>query len=324
MVRKSKLPISVAFCFDNNMWMLAGVAIASLLYHGQGQVEYNIYCVVPKNLGAAKRRELVDMVARLDENSRIEFLDANNDFDASVVKQYTTGIYFRFMLAKLLPDTDKIIYCDVDVSFGDSLKELFAIDMGQNIIAGVRDASQGRKWPSNKNGYVNSGVLMLNLAEIRRLGMYEQWIELSRSEEFAYPDQDILNKTCDGKILYLPLKYNYMCGADGHRLSAVIPQGIYSAQEVEDAKANPVIIHYILRQPWLGRAHMCGDQWWRYAAMTPFYAAFQARITQMPDVVIKKVLLFNCINLMTIKIRQHNVKYYLFGKIPLCRVKTVV
>ena len=323
MAKKSVPSINVAFCFDNNMWMLAGVAIASLLYQGCGQVIYNIYCVVPKNLGAAKRRELTNMVAAMDEKSSIVFLDANDDFDASVTKQYTTGIYFRFMLARLLPDVDKIIYCDADVSFGDSLNEMFEIDMGDNVIAGVRDASQGRKWPSNKNGYINSGVLIINLAQVRQLGLYEKWIELSKSDEFAYPDQDILNKTCDGRILYLPLKYNYMCGADGRRLSAVVPCGIYSKDELEDARNNPVVVHYILRQPWLGRAHLLGDQWWRYAAMTPFYEAFRARVSQMPDIEIKKVLLFNFINLMTIKTRQHNVKYYLFGKIPLFRIKTV-
>lgn len=323
MAKNSRTPINIAFCFDNNMWMLAGVAIASLLYQGVGITSYNIYCVVPKNLGNAKRRELTDMVASIDETSQITFLDANNDFDSAVVKQYTTGIYFRFMLAKLLPNLDKIIYCDADVTFSDNLTELFATDMGDNIIAGVRDATQGRKWPSNPNGYINSGVLMLNLAQIRKQGLYEKWIELSKSDEFAYPDQDILNKTCDGKILYLPLKYNYMCGANGHRLNAVIPHGIYSADEVADAHANPVIIHYILRQPWLGRAHMHGDQWWRYAAMTPFYAAFRARVTQMPDTETRKVLLFNFINLLTIKIRQHNIKCYLFGKIPLFRIKTV-
>ena len=42
--------INVAFCFDENMWMLAGVAIASLLYHAMEKCCYDIYCVVPENL----------------------------------------------------------------------------------------------------------------------------------------------------------------------------------------------------------------------------------------------------------------------------------
>ncbi|MBQ4070715.1 MAG: glycosyltransferase family 8 protein [Alphaproteobacteria bacterium] len=319
---KSDKSIAVAFCFDENMWMLAGVAIASLLYHGIGHAPYNIYCVVPKDLGYAKREELSDLVQSIDARSTIVFLDANDDFDASVTKQYTVGIYYRFMLAKLLPDVSKIIYCDADVSFSESLEDLYDYDMGENLIAGVRDADQGRPYPSNQNGYVNSGVLLMNLDEIRRNKMYERWMDMSKSDEYAYPDQDILNKTCDGRILYLPLKYNYMCGTGG-RLEARVARGVYSAQEVIEAKKNPVIVHYILRQPWKGRANLYGHWWWRYAAMTPFFEAFRAQVIQKPDVEVRKVLLFNFINIMTIKIRQHNIKCYLFGKLPLCRIKTV-
>lgn len=317
----SSQSVSVAFCFDHNMWMLAGVAIASLLYHGVGKCRYEIYCVVPADFSTAKREEMQDMVASLDSNSSITFLDANHDFDASVTHQYTTGIYYRFMLAKLLPNVDKIIYCDADVSFCQDLCELYNMDMGDNLIAGVRDAGQGRPYPSAKNGYVNSGILVMNLREIRRKKLYNEWLRLSKSDEFAYPDQDILNKTCDGKIMYLPLKYNYMCGAGG-RFGPAIKSGIYTEAEVSDAEKNPVIIHYILRQPWLGRANLVGDLWWRYAAMTPFYDSFLARLRQAPDIVVKRILLFNFLNIMTVKVRQNLVKYYLCGFIPLFKVKS--
>lgn len=312
--------ISIAFCFDNNMWTHAGVAITSLLYHGRGVCAYDIYCVVPSDFGGSKRRELTSVVANMDPNSKISFLNANNDFDDSVTHQYTVGIYYRFMLAKMLPKIKRIIYADVDVAFNDCLDELYNCDIGDNVIAGVRDASQGRAWPSQKNGYINSGVLVMDLDKIRRLGLYEKWIELSKCDQFMYPDQDILNKTCDGRILYLPLKFNYMPGA-GNWLQPAVAQGIYSESEFMDATKNPVIIHYILRQPWLGRANLCGDVWWRYCAMTPFYAAFLARIRQMPDVVVKYVKVLNCINVMKIKMRQNDIKCYLFGLIPICRIK---
>ena len=112
-----------------------------------------------------------------------------------------------------------------------------------------------------------------------------------------------------------------MCGAGG-RFGPAIKSGIYTAAECAEAEKNPVIIHYILRQPWLGRANLVGDIWWRYAAMTPFYDSFLARLRQAPDIVVKRILLFNVLNIMTVKVRQNLVKYYLFGLIPLFKVKS--
>lgn len=312
--------IPVAFCFDENMWMLGGVAIASLLYNARGAM-YDIYCVVPEYFPAARRAELTRMVDTWNCGAKITFLDANHDFDTSVTHQYTVGIYYRFMLAKMLPaSVDKIIYSDVDVAFCDSLDALYAIDMGKNIIAGVRDAGQGRPYPSTPNGYINSGVLVMNIAEIRRSGLYDTWLKLSHDPQFRYPDQDILNKTCDGRILYLGPKYNYMPGSGG-RFGPAIAAGIYTADEVTDAHRDPTIIHYILRQPWRGLANLCGNQWWRYAAMTPFYAAFRAALETAPDRTVREILLFNAIPILKIKYTPDNVKALLFGVIPLYRVR---
>lgn len=312
--------IPVAFCFDDNMWMLFGVAITSLLYHSVGKCSYDIYCVVPDTFCESKRHELEMLIANKDKNSTITFLNANHDFDKSNTKQYSVGIYYRFMLVKLLPNIDKIIYTDVDVVFTDSLIDLFNIDLKKNLIAGISDATQNRMWPSNKNAYVNSGVLVINLSEIRKLNMYKQWLKLSMDDCFDYPDQDILNKTCDGKITYLPMRYNYMPG-DGNRLQCAVNSGVYAQSDYDNARHNPCIIHYILRQPWKNRENIDGPNWWKYCYMTPFYAWFYNNINHELNLIKKDILLFNCIKLITIKVRQHKIKYYLFGFIPLFLVK---
>ena len=312
--------IPVAFCFDENMWMLGGVAIASLLYHAFGKCAYDVYCVVPEHFAQSKRDELQNMVTINYPESNITFLNANHDFDNSVTHQYTTGIYFRFMLIKLLPkNIDKIIYADVDVAFADNLIDLYNMDMGDNLIAGVADVDQGRPFPKNGN-YVNSGVLMMNVAEIRKMGLYDEWLNLSNQDCFAYPDQDILNKTCDGRILYLPVRYNYMPGGGG-RFERPINAGIYTRNDYLDAIRNPAIIHYILRQPWKDKENVLGDIWWKYAAMTPFYHCFKSAIEHTPNLIKKDILLFGLLKFMTVKVRRTRVKYYLFGFIPLFVVK---
>lgn len=303
------------------MYMLAGVAIASLLYHAMNNCAYDIYCIVPEAFAKSKRDELVAMVESKDKNSKIIFLNANRDFDNSVVKQYTPGIFYRFMLLKLLPkNIDKIIYCDVDVTFHDNLIDLYNIDMKDNLIAGVADADQLCRAYPNNGSYINSGILLMNVSKLRLINAYDEWLKLSKQDIFAYPDQDILNKTCDGKILYLPMRYNYMPGAGG-RFEKPVADGIYTMSDYQDAVRNPAIIHYILRQPWKNRENLVGDLWWKYAYMTPFYAYFRSKIEHQPALIKKDVYLFNLIKIMTIKIRQTKHKYYLFGFLPLFLIK---
>lgn len=314
-------PVNVAFCFDENMGMLAGVSIMSLIYHARRPVD--IYCVVPSDFSTAMRGELTRMVHEFNPMHQITFLNANHDFDASVTKQYTTGIYYRFMLVKLLPaHIDRIIYLDADTTVCGDLGELFDGDMGKNLIAGVRDGGQNRPWPSNPNGYINSGVLVMNIREIRRTKIYDVWRQLSMSDEFSYPDQDILNKTCDGRIQYVGPAYNYMCG-DGTRLDRAGEMGIYTRDELASAHKNPMIIHYILRQPWRGRENAMGHIWWRYAAMTPFYHAFRAKLDQRPNTTRQWILIFNMIPLCLIITRDRRREYRLFGIIPLVKIKTI-
>jgi len=319
-MKKKLMRIPVAFCFDENMWMLAGVAVTSLLYHAMGKCAYDVYCVVPDTFAQSKQDELIKIVSDTDANSKIYFLKANHDFDESVSNELTIGTYFRFMLVKLLPHIDKIIYSDVDVTFSDNLIEMYNTKIGNNIIAAVPDADQGREYPKKKNGYINAGVLILNLKEIRKHDYYNTWLALSKTGEFRYMDQDILNKTCDGKILYLPMRYNYMPGAGG-RFEKSVKEGTYSQEEYIEAVRNPVIIHYILRQPWKNRENLVGDLWWKYAYMTPFYAVFRSKIDHEADLIKKDILLFNLFKIMTIKVRQTKVKYYLFGFVPLILVK---
>jgi len=312
--------INIAFCFDENMWMLGGVAIASLVYHAMGKCAYDIYCVVPSDLSQSKRDELTLMIKNIDKNSKIIFLHANHDFDKSGAGPYTIGTFFRFMLLKLLPkNVKKIIYSDVDVTFHDNLLSFYNIDMKKKLIAGVPDADQGRAWP--KNGlYINAGVLLMNIEELRKANLYDTWVDLAITGGFQYFDQDILNKTCDGRILILPMRYNYMPGPGG-RFEKPIKDGTYTQSDYVDAVKNPAIIHYILRQPWKNRENLVGELWWKYAAMTPFYAYFRNKIDHEPNLIKKDILLFNCIKIFTVKVRQTRVKYYLFGFIPLFLVK---
>ena len=266
-LKKRARPINLTFGFDRGYASQAGVAIASILANSKDRCAYNIYCVVDDSVTPDLKATLSEMVKTLDQDSALTFLEANRDFDQALRGSWALGIYYRLMLPVLLPDLDDIIYADGDVIFCRDLLELADLDLGENILAGVEVRA---------GGYICSGFLVLNLARIRQEKIYEVWVEQARREEYEYPDEGLLNATCQGRILYLPAKYN-VCP----HLYYLHRRGLVPPQDMHDLKYNAVMLHYIRRpKPWTyqKRKSAWNRLWWEYAKLTPFYESLLAEL----------------------------------------------
>jgi lipopolysaccharide biosynthesis glycosyltransferase len=180
------------------------------------------------------------------------------------------------MLHRLLPRVDKILYLDVDVLVRESLLPLWETVLDGNVLAAVKGAVNLRdKWEWNstrpywqlltgqRGRYINAGVTLMNLDAIRTLQLEKQWDALAETKLY-YQDQDILNITCQDRIVYLPPKYNrlaYMTKEDYNRFVA---EGIFDENECAEALAQPAIIHYAGDKPWKRYDTNLGSLWWDY------------------------------------------------------------
>ncbi len=256
-VKKYSRRINVAFCFNDNGYKLACVSIRSLVMASDNRCDYDIYCVVDRGVSQSHRHSIERMIR--GTKSRIIFLTANHDFDSAYRGGWPAAMWWRLQLPKLLPQIDQIIYADIDVIFCDDLIELSRLDMGHNLLAGVRD------YP---NGYINSGVLVMNLKEMRRTQMYDKWLRVAHTKKYKNPDQDMLNYTSRGRIIFLPLKYNFqtMLGKWIFRT--------HSEYEINELKYNLVVIHYSnWLKPWYApnMRPMFSEIWWRVARDTGLF-----------------------------------------------------
>lgn len=271
------MQINIAFCFDHNLTRQVQVTLASLLdYARTGQTHFHVYCVCTRE-AAGVGQKLRQIVEVRDRESVLTMKVLDNPYQGAYeVRGISAGTYLRLNLPGLLPEVDRILYTDVDVLFQGSLKELWETPLEGRFLAAVRGgANLSDQWEMNsqrpywhylektRGNYINAGVTLMNLAGIRGSGLEEQWREWTK-EKLYYQDQDILNITCQGAIAFLPLKYNclaYMVDEDYDRC---ISQGVYSAQECEEARTHPVIIHYAGDKPWKRYDTNFGDVWWDY------------------------------------------------------------
>ncbi|GHU14005.1 stress protein [Alphaproteobacteria bacterium] len=328
---ESEKKIDIAFCFDDGLWMQAGVAIASLLHSSRGKCSYNIYCIVNKKVGTMHRRELKEIAEKQDSASSIVFIDANHDFDKSHCGEFGIGMYYVLMLPQLLLHLDKIIYSDVDVIFCRDLIEVNDIDLQNNLIAGIKDKlsvsskkerayefdDSERKIGLGAGEYINSGFLIMNLKEFRKQNLYNECIELSKKKFIECPDQDILNYVCCGQKIFIPLKYAFVPWGSIIYNECVRGE-IYSIEEYEEALYDPAMIHYAFAKPWKQKVRL-EEIWWKYAAFTPFSRFFALDYSR--QLCARTIYLFGFIPILSINILRGKIRYYLFGFIPLLKIK---
>lgn len=271
----------VAFCFDENLVTQVQAAAASLLDSRSPGEHFEIHCVCTKTAENVQE-PLKQVIKRRDPDSALVMHCMENPYEnAYQVRDISAGTYLRLALPGLLPETDKILYMDVDVLVRESLAPVWEMPMEKRALAAVKGAvNLSEKWEWNsdrpywhllsgmKGGYINAGVTFLNLAEVRRRGLDARWHELT-GERFYYQDQDILNITCQGAIAYLPPKYNRLAYLEDKDFGQFVTEGIYTREEEREALQLPAIIHYAGDKPWKRYDTNLGSLWWDYVNAQP-------------------------------------------------------
>lgn len=271
----------VVFCFDENLVTQVQAAAASLLDARGSDDHFEIHCVCTKAAGIMQE-PLEQIIKRRDPASALVMHCMENPYEGAYeVRGISAGAYLRLLLQRILPDVKKIIYLDVDILVRESLSPVWHIDLGGNVLAAVKGpVNLLEKWEWNssrsywkllegaRGGYINSGVLLMNLEEIRRRQLGEQWERLVK-HKFYYQDQDILNITCRGAITYLAPKYNRLAYLEDKDFGQFTAEGIYTREEEREALQSPAIIHYAGDKPWRRYDTNLGSLWWDYVNAQP-------------------------------------------------------
>lgn len=126
----------------------------------------------------------------------------------------------------------------------------------------------GRMVADYANGYINSGVLVMNLKQMRDENIYDTWVRAAHEKDYKNPNQDLLNYTTRGRKIFLPLRYNFQSML-GKRLFQV-----HTEREVDDLRHGLVIIHYSnWMKPWHApeQRPVYANLWWDAARQTGLY-----------------------------------------------------
>ena len=194
--------MNILVTLDRNYLQPLRVMLGSLYLNNPGET-FEIY-LVGDGLQAEDWADLERLCAR---RGALHPVTVPEDLFAAapVVRYYSRAMYYRLLAAQLLPaELDRVLYLDPDILVINPLRPLYDTNLEGKLMAasvhrGLTDISSRvnrlRLDTPEAEGYFNSGVLVMDLAAMRR--------RMDPAEIFAYardhadvlilPDQDILN-----------------------------------------------------------------------------------------------------------------------------------
>lgn len=289
--------IPVVFASDNNYVPMVTTTIYSMLKNASDAYRYDIV-VLHEGIEWENQERMKAFFGQF-ENAGLQFCDVSRFVDQYELTTNNPHIsnetYYRFLIQELLPYYSKVLYLDSDLIVKGDVAELFSVDLGDNLLAAVRDVDycgnlnmkDGARMRYAKEvlgmhqpyGYFQAGVLVLNTKAMRKLHPMEKWLEFASDDRYIYNDQDILNAHCQGRVKYLDYDWNVMTDCFGRigNVFSFAPCAIFDA--FNDSRNHEKIVHYAgAQKPWKVMGCDRFDLYWEYAKDTPFYVQLSSML----------------------------------------------
>jgi lipopolysaccharide biosynthesis glycosyltransferase len=243
-------PIVIALVSNEHYFPGLYCAVASVLSLMDTTREVDLK-VLDGGILQTSRDTLSRLTNGFGKRARLEFIA----IDPSVFGGATLGpgqshmAYCRILLPHLL-DVRRLVYIDCDVLVFRDLSELFDLELSPGkVLAAAPDSETPSLHDDSRTlvgamnlppdgRYFNSGVMLLNLDELRKQNFTEQSLEFFKNwrGHYRFYDQSAFNFLLHGQIDELPEHWNRASWR-------------FDEQQNNDLDC---VVHYTTSAPWLG------------------------------------------------------------------------
>ena len=201
----------LAIAFTPNYFVPAATMLRSLLNASTGSFE--VICLVTEEIPVRMQEKLL----RLGQGRlSFRYIPLKGRLEGIYTDpRYTEAASFRLLLPELLPEYDSLVYIDCDVIVRQDIGTLYAQTRLEDKYLGVvfeapieNQAQRFRALGCDPRCYFNSGFLLMNLKQMRQEKVSEKLLEACKVPYLEFPDQDALNRVCQGRVLPLSPLYN--------------------------------------------------------------------------------------------------------------------
>lgn len=272
--KKDKI-VPIVLTTNEKMARACGVTIQSVISHASDDYFYDIYV-----LGTDLSDDIKYTLKRMGVNNvqitviPIQRFLSNYPFTiCSKLSYITQDTYGRFFIPSIL-SYDKVLWLDSDLVVQTDISQLYDIELGDNLVAGVVDILSVEEeenrvaWRMEPLSHINAGVLVINNKLWQKEDLQKKLLDevIHPTNSWTLNDQDIINYVCQDRILLLNYKWNFLGAAFCWKKDK------YKSYVGDIEPINYYIIHYNGSiKPWNSTKSRFSVIWWKYAQESCFY-----------------------------------------------------
>ena len=265
--------IHISICPNNNFTNLVYVAMISILSSKATNTFICFYLIIPEEFKDKNKNFIISLDKEYD-NFNITFIQMDDRYiKAYTDRRITIEAYYRFSLGELLPNLNKIIYVDADVIVYKDLSNFYNLNFNGKMILG--QPTYGNRGRKKKDSYkINTGILLLNLLEMRKRNFEEKVIKIiEKRNKLRYHDQTLLNDYFDKYIGIFPIEFHTRPWSNYKEMKTFnsIIGKVFDHDYYYFTHKYPTIRHFLGRyKPKKPNVNYVED-WWFFARKSKYY-----------------------------------------------------
>ncbi|OCG17017.1 MULTISPECIES: glycosyltransferase family 8 protein [unclassified Gilliamella] len=254
--------LHIAFCFDDNYAMPAGIAMSSVILNNPDK---NLVFHLFANNVSNEKIIIFNQLSK--ENISIICYEISDNFSINpdtLVLHVSASTCLRFIVPQMLNKvTSRVLYLDCDVLCTDNLNELINTDLTNKYSAVVPDVDKTQEKQCLACGishgeYFNAGMIYINTDMWVQNNLTEKAFAMINSGKvYKFADQDVLNILMQGKTVFLPRRFNRLTsltvgGGEDNLISndSAIIHYVTGNKPWYQLYITPLYRHYIELSPW--------------------------------------------------------------------------
>lgn len=253
---------NICYIFTGGFEKIATISIFSLCKNNKHKFHFFLLTQDVKKKDTEFLKKLI-----IDEGHSVKFIDINDTLRKIYINpnanKWPKVVFARLLLSDLLPNRiKKILYLDGDTIIRGDIKELYEMDLANNVIGMSVEPTKDKQSLNDLglgiNPYYNSGVILFDLEKWRQGCFGQKCMDYfyANWQNLDYYDQDVLSIVMKGKIATIEPRYNF---SDYYYIypyrvikNYFLPSLYFNKTIFEKSKKHPIIVHFIGKytKPW--------------------------------------------------------------------------
>ena len=237
--------INIFTTLDDAYYPRLKVFCKSLKKHNKSPI---VLTITYYNLSEKNLRDFERFSQKIGLEYRLYKMERERTERLKLIHHIVSEAYNKLFVLDVYPDEERALWIDVDTVVLGDISEFYNCDMGDYYVSGVAETKGAldkiRLGLEESGCYINAGVILFNLTQIRKDFITEDFFALYQNNEdkIRFADQDIVNlafaKNTKNEKTGL---YNYLIRSETK----------LSLKEVAKLRKEAKIIHFIRHiKPW--------------------------------------------------------------------------